>query len=379
MKINKESEYFKQGFAAFLTACCVIIFYFVLKNLNYFSSVLSKVNSVLMPFVWGFVIAYVLNSPYKRLNRLLSKKLKKASKGISILIVFFVFLLCIALFFYLLVPQIVNAVTGLIDTLPVYINRASIDAEKLISNYLERFDLSQKDINSAINYVTDNIFDNFKIQNIMQTVMNVLVQTTVGVKNFFMGLIVAIYFLFDKDHFILIGKKFVYVILGEERGKEALAFCEYTDRTFGQFILAKVVDSAIIGVICYIGMLILRLDYPLLIAIIVGVTNVIPFFGPFIGAVPSALLLFLVKPVECLIFVVFVIVLQQFDGNILGPKLIGNSTGIRAVFVIFAVVIGGGFFGVIGMFIGVPLFAIFYSVVSNFVNKTLDKKGISVK
>ncbi len=378
MKLNLESKYFKQGLTIFLTLATLVIFYFVLINLKGFSSWLGKLKDVAMPFVWGFVIAYILNSPYKRLKRLIAKKFPKAAKPVSVITVFTVFIVAMTLFFYMVVPQIVNAITGLSDALPIYIYRAQTETEGFFENYLERFDLAEKDIQNVINYVSDNLFKNFDIRNVVDKTLQIFINTTVGIKNFLMGLIIAIYFLIDKKRFIKTGKKILYFIFGEKNGNLAMNFCAFTDRTFGQFILSKVVDSAIIGVMCYIGMLILRLEYPLLISLIVGITNLIPFFGPFIGAIPSIILLFLISPMQSLIFAIFIFLLQQFDGNYLGPKLMGDSIGIRSVYVIFAVVIGGGFFGPVGMFLGVPVFAIIYTVISHIINKKLYKEGIEI-
>lgn len=375
---DKNSKYFTEGIMLFITFAALIVFYMFLKNLAVLSNIVRNVSAVVSPFFWGFVIAYMLNPVYKRIKKLFQKKLKKGTTGLAIVVTYVLFLAFACWFFYLLVPQVVKALAGLGETLPIYANRATYEMEKFITNYLERFDMSAADINNIIDYITNNIFDNFSIKNLVQSAIDVLIRATVSIKNCFMGLIISIYFLVDKERFINTGKKITYVLFGQKNGDAFLDFCVFTDVTFGQFILSKVVDSAIIGLICYCGMLILRLDYPLLIAIIIGITNVIPFFGPFIGAIPSAALLFLVKPMEALIFIIFIIVLQQFDGNILGPKLMGDSIGIRAVFVIFAVIIGGGFFGVAGMFIGVPVFAVLYELLARFINKKLVEKGINV-
>lgn len=373
---DKNTKYFTEGIMLFITFAALILFYTFLKNLNFLGVWMSNVVKVASPFFWGFVIAYMLNPIYKRILKLFAKKIKKGAKVLALVITYIIFFVFVCWFFYLLVPQVVKTLAGLGETLPFYANRATYEITQFISNYLERFDMSTADINGVLDYVTNNVFANFNINNIVQSAIDFMIRATVSIKNCIMGIIISIYFLVDKERFIKTGKKIIYVLFDKKNAEAILDFCSFTDLTFGQFILSKVVDSAIIGVICYFGMLILRLEYPLLIAIIIGVTNVIPFFGPFIGAIPSALLLFLVKPMEALIFVIFILVLQQFDGNILGPKLMGDSIGIRAVFVIFAVVIGGGFFGVVGMFIGVPVFAVLYELIARFINRKLSQKGI---
>ena len=201
MKVNVESKYFKQGLTIFLTLATLVIFYFILINLKGFSSWLGKLKDVAMPFVWGFVIAYILNSPYKRLKRLIAKKFPKAAKPVSVITVFTVFIVAITLFFYMVVPQIVNAITGLSDALPIYIYRAQAETEGFFENYLERFDLAENDIQNVLNYVSDNLFKNFDIRNVVDKTLKFFINTTVGIKNFLMGLIIAIYFLIDKKYY----------------------------------------------------------------------------------------------------------------------------------------------------------------------------------
>ena len=174
------------------------------------------------------------------------------------------------------------------------------------------------------------------------------------------------------------GKKIVYSSFGQKKGDRILEVLRFTDNTFGGYIIAKVIDSLIIGFICYIAMIILRLDYAVLISVIVGITNVIPFFGPFIGAIPSILLLLASNPWQALIFTILILVIQQFDGNVLGPRLLGDSTGIRAVYVVFAVIVGGGLFGIVGMFIGVPLFAVIYTLLAENINEKIKQKNIKI-
>lgn len=197
------------------------------------------------------------------------------------------------------------------------------------------------------------------------------------VTNFIIGLIISVYLLNSKDTFLAQIKKLVLASFSEKTAEEIFNGAEYTNRTFGGFISGKIIDSIIIGIICFIVMTIFQWEYALLISCIVGLTNIIPFFGPFIGAIPSVLLLLLVNPWHALYFVIFVLILQQFDGNILGPKILGDSTGLESFWVLFAVLVGGGLFGFIGMVIGIPVFAVIYYYVSRLVNSRLAKKGFS--
>ena len=193
-------------------------------------------------------------------------------------------------------------------------------------------------------------------------------------KNFVIGIIVAIYLLMGRKKFAEQSKKLVRSIAPKKWADAILEEVTYADKMFSGFIGGRIYDSLIIGVICFVGMLILRIPYPGLVSVIVGVTNIIPFFGPFIGAVPSFLLILIVKPVKALIFLVFVVILQQFDGNILGPRILGNVTGLSSFWVLFSILFFGGMFGFIGMLIGVPVFAVIYDVARKLVYKGLEHR-----
>ena len=388
MKIDKDSKYFLISVYAFGVVAASILLLFVVQNLAVVRAVWDKLTDALAPFIYGFAIAYILNYPYRWFMKQFSKKKsKKSGKPIrltarkvwSILIVYLLFLVVLGTFFYIVVPQIVNAVSGFVKVLPAYAQTVSNDFLQFLTGYLERFNITHKDLTDIINKLAETFTANFSIENVMNGVVNMLTSTTIGLKNFFLGLIISIYFLFDKEMFVRIGKKFLYAFFKQETAEHVLDVLTLTDKTFGGFIIAKVVESTLIGVLCYIGMVILRLDFAVLISVIIGITNIIPFFGPFIGAVPSVLLLFTVNPWQALILIIFIIVLQQLDGNVIGPKLMSDSLGIRPVYVIVAVLVGGGLFGVMGMFVGVPLFAVIYALLSEFVNTRLLKRGVDVK
>ncbi|HOO28395.1 MAG TPA: AI-2E family transporter, partial [Lachnospiraceae bacterium] len=184
------------------------------------------------------------------------------------------------------------------------------------------------------------------------------------------------YLLASKELFCAQAKKLSYALLREERANNLINNMRFANKTFGGFLVGKILDSLIIGIICFVGTSILKIPYALLISVIVGVTNMIPFFGPYLGAIPCAIILIMINPMKCLIFLIFILILQQFDGNILGPKILGNSTGLSSFWVIFAITIFGGLLGILGMFIGVPLFAVIYSAIKTFVNQRLIKKQL---
>ena len=384
MKLDTESKYVKISIHAFLVIAAAIILWACINNLSYLKDMFGSVIKVIKPFIYAFVIAYIFNYPYKRLLKLFDKiKTKKPlKKGIkvtfAIIISYTVLLSALGLFMYLIVPVIVNAVMGLLESAPKYVENISAEAEKWIVAYLLKFDIPAHTITEILDSVVKEISSGLDLQDWIKTVASFLVSMSVEVKNFALGIIISIYLLVDKNRFIITGKKLVYVLFGQEKGNRTLEVLRFTDNTIGGYIIAKVVDSLIIGIICYISMIIFNLEYSILISVIVGITNVIPFFGPFIGAIPSILLLLSINPWQALIFAVLILVIQQFDGNILGPRLLGDSTGIRAVYVVFAVIVGGGLFGVIGMFIGVPLFAVIYTLSAEYINEKIDKKNIEI-
>jgi len=384
VKLDTENKYVKISIHAFCVVAAAIILWVCLNNLGFLRGTLDSVVSVIKPFIYAFVIAYIFNYPYKRLLRLFDKiKTKKPiRKGIkvtlAIIISYTVLLSLLGLFVYLVVPVIVNAVMALVETAPKMLESFRHEAEKWVVTYLLKFDIPAHTISEILDGVAQEVSSGFDLQSWLKAVASVIVSTSVEIKNFVLGLIISIYFLVDKNRFIMTGKKLIYVIFGQQKGDRTLEVLRFTDNTFGGYIIAKVVDSVIIGFICYITMNIFRLEYAVLISVIVGLTNIIPFFGPFIGAIPSILLLLSVNPWQSLIFSILILIIQQFDGNVLGPRLLGDSTGIRAVYVVFAVIVGGGLFGIIGMFIGVPLFAVGYTLIAEYINEKIEQKNIKL-
>lgn len=197
-----------------------------------------------------------------------------------------------------------------------------------------------------------------------------------GIFDVIIGMIISFYFLFSKEMFVRQIKKCTYAMFSSRHANLVLHFATKTNEIFGGFIIGKLIDSAIIGVLCFIGLSILKMPYTLLVSVIVGVTNIIPFFGPYIGAIPSAILIMLEDPMKGIYFIIFVLILQQFDGNILGPKILGNSTGLSAFWVIVAILLGGGLFGFVGMVMGVPTFAVLYYMVGVIMKSRLEKKEL---
>lgn len=379
----KENKYFKTSLCAFgvIAASLVLVFFMLhLEEVFNFFGIFMRIVS---PFIWGFAFAYVLNYPYKLFLKLFSKKTKKGKslaptpcKVISLISTYIVFLAVLSLLFYLVIPQVVTAISEFIQLVPGYADIASQNVEEFAFKYLRRYNLSYKDVFDTIKEVGKQLAAQFNLNDMVGKTVAVILNASNGVKNALLGIIVSIYFLWDKERFVDNFKRLSYALLPKKASDRLIEIMRFTDKTFGGFLVAKIVDSAIIGALNYIFMIIMGMPYAVLISVIVGVTNIIPFFGPFIGAVPSALLLLLVSPWQALLFVIFIIVLQQFDGNFLGPRLMGETMGVRAVFVVFAVIVFGGLFGVVGMFIGVPLFVVIYTLFSDFITARLKEKEI---
>ncbi len=345
---------------------------------------IRKVILILTPVIIGLALAYLLNPSMtffeKKIAAYLDKNMKKKdripmiSRILGLAASFVILFLAIYLVFYMVIPQIYNNVRNLIDVLThIDINKIIKDINNLIkgddqiNTIVNNF--YKESVSFLTNWVKKDMVDQFSV------VLN-------GVMGFFsklldvlVGVIVAIYVLMSKETFKRQGKKILEAFLSDRQTEIVLDVIKETDRIFGGFIIGKIIDSFIIGVLCFFGMLILHLPYAALISVIVGVTNVIPFFGPYIGAVPSTILLLFTSPSAALIFVVFILVLQQFDGNILGPKILGESTGLSPFWVIFSILLGGGLFGVVGMLFGVPVFAVIYYLFKRYINFRINRKN----
>lgn len=382
----KENRYMRISVYAFFVVAASIVLLMLAQNVTKVMSWVSLFFDIISPFIWGFAFAYILNYPYTWLREMLDKIPKIGSKmsrsfkaAIAIILVYAAFIALVVLFFYAVVPQIVTAISDFVRILPTYIEDFNVWFQGFMYKYLERFDLSMDNIYDILTQAGERISGEFDFASVLTRAIDILLATSVKLKNIFLGLIVSIYFLLDKNKFRISCTKLLYAVCSEEKADDIAEILRFTDKTFGGFFIAKVVDSAIIGALCYLFMAVMKMEYAIVISVLVGVTNIIPFFGPFIGAIPSVILLLLVNPWHALIFGIFVIILQQFDGNFLGPKLMGDTMGIRAVFVVFAVIVFGGLFGFIGMFIGVPVFVVLYRLFSQAVAKRLKAKNIVIK
>ncbi|MBR5306943.1 MAG: AI-2E family transporter, partial [Oscillospiraceae bacterium] len=346
--------------------------YLAISNFTVVRSVLSNLYSIISPFVVAFVLAFLLHTPVDWFERTVFSK-RKAKRALSILSAYVVFSLFIAALIVAAAPQVADSVVSVGNNIPKYIQSVTAVLNKLTNQY--NWD------SAFISSVTETMNNAFKnLSSFVLSLVPQLLNFSVSIGGFaidlFMSVIASIYMLATKERLIFQMKKILYSFFKEKKADRIIEIGGITNEMFTKFINGKMVDSLIIGILCFIGMLFIYSPYAILIAIIVGVTNMIPFFGPFIGAVPSILILLMVSPLDSLIFAAFVLALQQFDGNILGPKILGDSTGLAPIWVLVSITIGGGLMGFAGMIIGVPTFAVFYSLLSENMDKRLAAKNI---
>ena len=282
----------------------------------------------------------------------------------------------VAFLIYMILPDIVKSIEKILYNSPSYIKTI----QKFIDSQLSSNEGVKDYVNSIINGYTKDItslLDNWgqELGNIVSSVGNSVLNITIILKDFFIGLIVAIYLLADRSNFKNACKRFIELIFNKKHAISVKNEIRFANGVILNFISGRILDSAIIGICCYILMIILDIPFALLVSVLVGVTNIIPFFGPFIGAIPSGLLILIESPLKCLVFVIMIIVLQQIDGNIIGPKIVGNQIGLSSFWVLFSMLVFGGLFGLTGMIIGVPLFAIVYDIISKLIKKAERKKN----
>ena len=352
-----------------------ILFFFLIYRFQGFGDAISKLTGILMPFIYGAVIAYLLkpvcNCVEDFLRRLLPKKMGTAANMLAVTISLLFGILVVYALIMMIVPQLITSVTTLYYTarnnLNDFVDWAS--HQEIIASNQKLLDF----IETSYDNLQDTL-DNIVRTKLVPSVQSLLSGAALGVmsfvtflKNIIIGVIVSVYLLASRKKFGQQCKMILYSLIKPRWADIILEEILYADKMFGGFINGKILDSAIIGVLCYIACLIFKFPSALLVSVIIGVTNVIPFFGPFIGAIPATLLILIQNPIKALWFVLFVLVLQQVDGNIIGPKILGNTTGLSSFWVLFAILLFGGLWGFVGMIIGVPLFAVIYDVLKKFV------------
>ena len=352
-----------------------ILFFFLIYRFQGFGDAISKLTGILMPFIYGAVIAYLLkpvcNCVENFLRRLLPEKMGTAANMLAVTISLLFGILVVYALIMMIVPQLITSVTTLYYTarnnLNDFVDWAS--HQEIIASNQKLLDFIETSYDNL-----QDMLDNIVRTKLIPSMQSLLSGAALGVmsfvtflKNIIIGVIVSVYLLASRKKFGQQCKMILYSLIKPRWADIILEEILYADKMFGGFINGKILDSAIIGVLCYIACLIFKFPSALLVSVIIGVTNVIPFFGPFIGAIPATLLILIQNPIKALWFVLFVLVLQQVDGNIIGPKILGNTTGLSSFWVLFAILLFGGLWGFVGMIIGVPRFAVIYDVLKKFV------------
>ena len=367
--------------AGFGAIALSIIFFFLIYRFDGFGSAISTLTGILMPFIYGAVIAYLLkpvcNSIESFLRRFIPEKMNGLINALSVALTILFGLLLVYALVMMIVPQLITSVTTLYYTAQANITKFMNWANHL--EFIENNEQIMELLNSAYAALNTNL-DTWIKNTLLPSMQNIVSGAAIGVlnvvtvaKNLIIGIIVAVYMLASRKRFVQQGKLVLHSIVRPRWAQLITEEVKYADKMFGGFINGKIMDSAIIGVLCYIGCLIFKFPSALLVSVIIGVTNVIPFFGPFIGAIPATLLILIQNPIKALWFVLFVLVLQQLDGNIIGPKILGNTTGLSSFWVLFAILLFGGLWGFVGMIVGVPLFAVIYDVIKKLVIHGLQR------
>lgn len=371
MKPNRKWNPNQTFFSNLLVVLIGITFYLCASHLNIVREQLGNFISILNPFVWAFVMAYLLDGPV----RYFEKKFKMR-RGIAICCAYILAILLIALLLSFIIPQLVQSVMMLVDNMGNYLNGLNFMVEEVAG----RLNLDDEMVEGMMLTYNDLITKATALaKELLPQMLNYSIALGSSLVSGITAIIASVYMLSGKKRLLGQFHKIVYAFLPLPKAHRLLDVCSHANHVFTGFINGKLIDSAIIGVICFVCTTLFNMKFALLISVIIGVTNIIPFFGPFVGAIPSVMILLMVDPIQALWFALFIIVLQQFDGNILGPKILGDSTGLSAIWVLVAIIVGGGLFGFAGMVIGVPTFAVLYSLTSQLLANRLHAKNIDAE
>ncbi|MBR2259144.1 MAG: AI-2E family transporter [Blautia sp.] len=382
---NDEKKHITVGVTAFLVIAASMILYIILFHGGGVKQNLRHVTSVLAPLIYGLAIAFLLNPMVRfleeqvvgtvlfklRLNP--ARKWKTLIRWICAVASLFLFLVVIFALLAMIVPELITSIMSLITNIPVYAENIT----KFLQKEVESGTWINEDMVETFNeyytklwdYVSTNVVPQF--QDMVRNITSGVVDLVNFFKNFIVGSLISLYVMAGIEKYVAKAKQLVYAVIPLKWADILIRSARYTGKTFGGFISGKLVDSIIIGAICYVGCTFLEMPYTLLVSVVIGATNVIPFFGPFLGALPCTLLILIVDPIKSIYFVIFILILQQFDGNILGPKILGDSTGLSSLMVIVAIIIGGGFFGWFGMLVGVPAFAVGSTAIEYLMKRSL--------
>ncbi len=379
--------YMAMGLTFFIVFCCCILVVCILFRFHDIKAGFGMFAWIAQPILYGLAIGYLINPIMmffeKRLLKLVDvkggkKKFRRLIRTISSILAVFVFLMIIAMLLSMVIPEVSENLANLVDTMPAQINSFLVHLGNWEYGNHEITEILENYLKTATDWFQDWLKNSLlpQTKDYVATVTSGVMNVLAAFKNIVIGLIVSIYVMCEKENFEGQAKKIIFAFFPARAANQVIQLFHTTNNIFGGFIKGKLLDSLIIGIICYIVLSIIKMPYTLLVSVIVGVTNVIPFFGPFIGAIPSAFLILLADPLYALYFVIFVIILQQVDGNIIGPKILGDSTGLSSFWVMFAILVGSGMFGVLGMLLGCPVFAVIYYIVQKIVHFFLRKKKL---
>ena len=380
--------YLAMGLIALLVIVLSISFFFLIYRYQGVSRNVGAMFSILQPVTIGLVLAYLISPIVNFEERHLlplaldkmksEKKARKTVRAVSIITALVFAGVIIGVLLQMVIPELYRSINGMIDTMPKQVSNfmdwitAYVNEDSEIAGYLEM----------ALTKGTE-FFENWAKTDFLPQTRNLIAGLTSGVIiavrllfHVIIGIILSIYILMSKEALIGQSKQIVYALFSGKRANRIIRTVHKSNEIFGGFISGKILDSAIIGILCFLCLYVMKMPYVVLVSVIVGVTNVIPFFGPYLGAVPSAILIMLANPIKGLYFIIFILVLQQVDGNIIGPKILGDSTGLSSFWVVFAILVGGGLFGVPGMIIGVPLLAVIFYIIRNALDHVMEKKGL---
>lgn len=363
----------------------ILILAAILWNFKEVTGVIYNFFDIISPFIWAIAIAFVLNLLMKFFdNKVLrfmdkskNRKIRSAKRPLSILLALITIIGIITTVIIFIIPQLIESVSKLGESIPGYLQQLELLVEKLLKN-----------VNSAqLNQVFSNILNMWKeilnvstqvLTSFLSNAIDITLSVTTSIFDIFLALIFSIYMLANKEKLIIQVKKVLFAFIPKKGADKTLEIFRIANKTYASFITGQCIEAVIIGTLCFLGMTILRLPYAFLIGTLVGVTSIIPIFGAFIGTIPSLFILFMVSPIKALTFLIFILILQQIEGNFIYPRVVGNSVGLSSIWVTLAILIGTSVYGVVGIFIGIPLFAVFYKVFGSITNKRLAKKSIDV-
>lgn len=390
MKYKWDKRYLHWGVTAFCVIACSILFYTIIANWSGAVGILHRINKILDPILIGIIIAYIFSPILNFFERSFLTDLGKVaypnsernarifSRVIGIIIVLLILLALLTSVTIFLLPRLYYSLHRLVIRMQDYYNATAIWIAEVFNKNVRQENFYASTLLKAKDYFTNWVNDGIlsKMQDIVVNVSTGVIGFLVSVFDFFVGIVISIYVMYRKEEFIGGVKKIVYSIFSEKATASLIRGAQHIHRTFGQFIVGKIIDSTMVGLACALFMTGFKMPYAALVSVIVGVTDMIPFFGPMMGAIPSIILIFLEDPFKCVVFTAFLLILHAFNGNIVEPRIIGESTGMSGFWILFSILFFGGIFGVLGMLIGVPIFAVIYTGVASWCRRRLEKKNL---